>query len=150
MSCLGILEIKRSGYRSGVEKTKEVLTRAKDLIRPLEDFEPKYEGYRPGLGVVCLLENDKDKELTRLIERGEVVVLSRLVNNEIHPDGKGIHVLMHYLGSVRSRYQEVVGTTTIEKYQQRAMGPQTSAPEQGSAGTTSTASGYKTPDRKAT
>jgi len=157
MSCLGILEIKRSAYTDAAKKINNVLIQAEKLVRPLDSSEPEYPGYKSAIGVVCLLENDQDKYLNKMIEAQSVVVLSRRVKDQIEPMSEGIHVLMHYLGGIRARYQAIVGTTVVKKYGPVAFDAPMSRSTQEDIGqpsedigTLSTGSAYKiTPRQKA-
>jgi hypothetical protein len=123
-SCFGIMEIKRSAY-SGVgtkmaESLKEdrvynlVADVAKNITVRQEGNEKAYFSIYPGIGVICVKEDNKsDSALDDLIQKGLVVILFDGTTGQLKPNTEAVHRLINFLILTRLRARVMDGLDLV-------------------------------------
>lgn len=113
-SCFGIMEIKRSAY-SGVGKKMadslredRVYSLVADVAKRItvqQNSEDKADlSAYPGIGVICVKENEKfDPELVALESKGIVVTLFDSTSGVLKPNSEAVHRLINFLILTRCR-----------------------------------------------
>lgn len=106
-SAHGFIEIKSTDYSSSVKDISTCLDHESELI------QPKIEGYRGALGIVCLAQKKTSKIMRDLIADNRGLILLKQEGDHTVPNPDGVWTLINFLAHVRLRASAIDGRLTV-------------------------------------
>ncbi len=105
-SAFGVIEVKRSNYNGVEDKLESFLAdvEARKIVAepagPMRDYQ-----FRPGIGIVCIIEGSPSSRLATLIEEDKVVAIFERQGETTKVRPRDVIVLVNFLHAVTWRYR---------------------------------------------